>query len=369
MSLYIARYRGSKMLSTGFVYGRYVTPSGKSGTTVAPSAAALSAAPTFIGGAHSISQSSASRGETQRDSRLLAILEAAQERDGARSGASAAASGASASRVAKLGDRIDAMDLAAEVAADIKRPPLRRAERRRRNSERLVFAMDADSARVAAKQYLESRYTRVNRLKEARESRKKDLEKKMETLELDAAGKQLAVRHHYRVESEHLRAQRAKLTAADFEQLDIIGRGAFGEVRLCRDKASGDVYAMKKLRKAEMVVKGQVSHVRAELDVMTEAQDDNPWVVRLHFSFQDDECLYLVMEYVPGGDMMSLLMKRDVLTVEETKFYVAQTIEAIDSLHRLSYIHRDIKPDNLLLDLDGHIKLSDFGLVKNLAQV
>ena len=139
--------------------------------------------------------------------------------------------------------------------------------------------MDADSARVAAKQYLESRYTRVNRLKEARESRKKDLEKKMETLELDAAGKQLAVRHHYRVESEHLRAQRAKLTAADFEQLDIIGRGAFGEVRLCRDKASGDVYAMKKLRKAEMVVKGQVSHVRAELDVMTEAQDDNPWVV------------------------------------------------------------------------------------------
>ena len=210
--------------------------------------------------------------------------------------------------------------------------------------------MDADSARVAAKQYLESRYTRVNRLKEARESRKKDLEKKMETLELDAAGKQLAVRHHYRVESEHLRAQRAKLTAADFEQLDIIGRGAFGEVRLCRDKASGDVYAMKKLRKAEMVVKGQVSHVRAELDVMTEARTTavggaprgcqrarrrpaaaraavgdatarpaSARAVRLHFSLgrrspRRDTC----------GRRHGLAVKRDVLTVDETRFYVAQ---------------------------------------------
>ena len=76
----------------------------------------------------------------------------------------------------------------------------------------------------------------------------------------------------------------------------------------------------------------------------------------------DDDFLYLVMEYVPGGDLMSLLMKRDILTEEETRFYIAQTVLAIDSLHKLSYIHRDIKTANVLLDADLHAKLSDFGI-------
>eukprot|EP00951_Prasinocladus_malaysianus_P028740 scaffold263215_cov39-Prasinocladus_malaysianus.AAC.4 len=79
---------------------------------------------------------------------------------------------------------------------------------------------------------------------------------------------------------------------------------------------------------------------------------------------QDEEYLYLVMEYLPGGDMMTLLMKKDVLTEFETQFYIAQTVLAIDSVHRHNYIHRDIKPDNLLLDQQGHMKLSDFGLCK-----
>merc|ERR1719263_868858 len=125
---------------------------------------------------------------------------------------------------------------------------------------------------------------------------------------------------------------------------------------------------MKKLRKSDMVQKGQVHHVRAEREVMSEVGEENEWVVKLHYSFSDDEHLYLVMEYVPGGDLMSLLMKRDILTEPETRFYVAQAILAIESLHNLSYIHRDIKPDNLLIDSEGHIKLTDFGLVKSLAQ-
>lgn len=228
--------------------------------------------------------------------------------------------------------------------------------------------MNPDERRVAAKQSLEARYTRVNKLKEDRELRKQNLQQKMEEMQLDADKQTQAVELHNRTETQHLRAQRLKLTVADFDQLDIIGRGAFGEVRLCKEKTSGNIFAMKKLKKAEMVLKGQVQHVHAELEVMSEADETNEWVVKLHYSFQDDEFLYLVMEYVPGGDMMSLLMKRDVLTEEETRFYVAQTILAIDSLHTRGYIHRDLKPDNLLLDLEGHIKLSDFGLVKSLAQ-
>jgi len=87
-------------------------------------------------------------------------------------------------------------------------------------------------------------------------------------------------------------------------------------------------------------------------------------VVKLFYSFQDEEFLYLVMEYLPGGDMMTLLMRKDTLTEEVTRFYIAQTVLALETVHRHNFIHRDIKPDNLLLDRDGHMKLTDFGLCK-----
>jgi len=111
-----------------------------------------------------------------------------------------------------------------------------------------------------------------------------------------------------------------------------------------------------------MLKKNQVAHIRAERDVLALA--DNPWVVKLHYSFQDDKNLYLVMEYLPGGDLMTILMKYDILTEEQTRFYIAETAHAIWSVHQLNYVHRDLKPDNILLDKDGHIKLSDFGLCK-----
>jgi len=228
--------------------------------------------------------------------------------------------------------------------------------------------MNVEDKRVITKQLLESKYAKVHKLKQEREQRKEELQKKMQALQIDEDKKSQVLENSARLESEHLRNRRNKMSVDAFEQLDIIGRGAFGEVRLVREHDSGQVYAMKKLRKSEMVSKGQVHHVRAELDVMSQVDDSNPWVVKLHYSFSDDDFLYLVMEYVPGGDLMSLLMRRDILTEEETRFYIAQTVLAIDSLHKLSYIHRDIKPDNLLIDSEGHIKLTDFGLVKSLAQ-
>merc|ERR1712013_931728 len=104
-----------------------------------------------------------------------------------------------------------------------------------------------------------------------------------------------------------LRLKRSKLGAADFEAIKVIGKGAFGEVRLVQKVDTGHIYAMKVLRKSEMVSKEQVGHVRAERDALVEA--DHQWVVKMFFSFQDPTNLYLVMEFLPGGDLMTLLMK------------------------------------------------------------
>uniref|UniRef100_A0A7N0U8Z8 non-specific serine/threonine protein kinase n=1 Tax=Kalanchoe fedtschenkoi TaxID=63787 RepID=A0A7N0U8Z8_KALFE len=136
------------------------------------------------------------------------------------------------------------------------------------------------------------------------------------------------------------------------------------QVRVCREKSTGSVYAMKKLKKSEMLRRGQVEHVKAERNLLAEV--DSNCIVKLYCSFQDEEYLYLIMEYLPGGDMMTLLMRKDILTEDEGRFYIAETILAIESIHKHNYIHRDIKPDNLLLDRYGHLRLSDFGLCKPL---
>ena len=151
------------------------------------------------------------------------------------------------------------------------------------------------------------------------------------------------------------------MSIREFEPLSIIGRGAFGEVRICRQKENGDIVAIKKMRKEDMLNKNQLMHVRTEKEIL---KNDNPWIVKLKYSFQDDYFLYLVMDFLPGGDLMNLLMKKDILTEEEARFYTAEMILAVESVHKLNCIHRDLKPDNILIDKRGHIQLSDFGLSK-----
>lgn len=197
-----------------------------------------------------------------------------------------------------------------------------------------------------AKVTLENYYSNLVLQHVERQQRLARLEESMKGLSEDQK-EQKRYQHHQR-ETEFLRLKRARLGVEDFEPLKVIGRGAFGEVRLVQKKDTGHVYAMKILRKADMLEKEQVAHVRAERDILVEA--DHQWVVKMYYSFQDTVNLYLIMEFLPGGDMMTLLMKKDTLEESVTQFYIAETALAIHSIHRLGFIHRDIKPDNLLLD-------------------
>ncbi|CAI0386155.1 unnamed protein product [Linum tenue] len=180
---------------------------------------------------------------------------------------------------------------------------------------------------AAAKQYIENHYKEQMKNLQERKERRNLLEKKLADADVSEEDQNNLLKFLEQKETEYMRLQRHKMGVDDFELLTMIGKGAFGEVRVCREKTSGHVFAMKKLKKSEMLRRGQ---------------------------------------YLPGGDMMTLLMRKDTLTEYEAQFYVAETVLAIESIHRHNYIHRDIKPDNLLLDRHGHLRLSDFGLCKPL---
>ncbi|KAJ9169633.1 hypothetical protein P3X46_017799 [Hevea brasiliensis] len=217
---------------------------------------------------------------------------------------------------------------------------------------------------AAAKQYIENHYKEQMKNLQERKERRTILEKKLADADVSEEDQNNLLKFLEKKETEYMRLQRHKMGVDDFELLTMIGKGAFGEVRVCREKTTGHVYAMKKLKKSEMLRRGQVEHVRAERNLLAEV--DSNCIVKLYCSFQDEEFLYLIMEYLPGGDMMTLLMRKDTLTEDEARFYVAETVLAIESIHKHNYIHRDIKPDNLLLDRYGHLRLSDFGLCKPL---
>ena len=192
--------------------------------------------------------------------------------------------------------------------------------------------------------------------------RRLKLEEEIQTDGLTGSERRAVVDDYERRERDYTRLQRHRLSVADFEPLRLIGKGAFGEVRICRDRSTDKLVAVKKLRKSEMVRRGQVDHVRAERNVLAEVRHQS--IVKLYYSFQDEEYLYLVMAYMPGGDLMTLLIRLEILPEDMSRFYLAQTVIALEAVHAAGYIHRDIKPDNLLLDASGHMKLSDFGLCK-----
>ena len=177
----------------------------------------------------------------------------------------------------------------------------------------------------------------------------------------DAASEYRSARAaHFAQECELLRKRRTKLRLAQFHIVTQVGQGGYGEVFLARKRESGELCALKRLRKRVLVKMDEVRHVLTERDILTATR--TPWLVGLLYAFQDAEHVYLAMEYVPGGDFRTLLNNSGVLREEHARFYMAEMLVAVNELHKLGYIHRDLKPENFLIDATGHIKLTDFGL-------
>jgi len=237
------------------------------------------------------------------------------------------------------------------------------------------------------KAFLEEKYMTMKQERLEKQTRRLLLEERMASLGLTEEQKEELRSDLRRLEIREMRQMRKRLTTDAFIPLKIIGKGSFGQVRLVKKKDNGHIYAMKTMVKHLMVKRKQVSHVRAERDILAEREKfqkqidfgthlrnksakrkmkSRNWLVDLFFSFQDEHNLYLVMEFIPGGDLMSLLIKENILTEEATLFYAAEACLAIEAVHALGYIHRDLKPDNLLLDERGHLKLSDLGLCKKI---
>ncbi|KFQ95942.1 Citron Rho-interacting kinase, partial [Nipponia nippon] len=146
----------------------------------------------------------------------------------------------------------------------------------------------------------------------------------------------------------------------DFEVKSVVGCGHFADVKVVREKVTGDVYAMKVMSKESLLAQEHVSFFEEERSILS--QSTSPWIPQLQYAFQDRKNLYLVMEYQPGGDLLSLLNRyEDQLDESMVQFYLAELVLAIHSVHQMGYVHRDIKPENVLIDRTGHVKLVDFG--------
>ncbi|KIX98303.1 uncharacterized protein Z520_05604 [Fonsecaea multimorphosa CBS 102226] len=248
----------------------------------------------------------------------------------------------------------------------------------------------------------------------------KDLEKRMRELHLPPDIRDRARKAWELAKSENLRQRRvlknttnqAKasqgVSVGGFEMISVLGKGSFGVVRLVKAKSSQDgsnspeakgadsmlidvpsrstlkssskvlsgglfnkrrdsikarkeVYAMKVIRKSDMIRNGQEGHLRAERDFLV-AAEGSKWIIPLIAAFQDRKHLYLVMEYCIGGDFLGLLIRKNTLSEDFTRFYIAEMILCVEEAHRMQWIHRDVKPDNFLIAFDGHLKISDFGL-------
>ena len=153
-----------------------------------------------------------------------------------------------------------------------------------------------------------------------------------------------------------------KLKAEDFEKYKLLGKGSFGDVFLVKFKSNNQYYAMKILDKKTVVSYNQEEHTKSERDLMVKV--NCPFIIDIKFAFQDKQNLYLLTEFMQGGELFFHLYREKRFNNEKAKFYAIEIILAIEFLHKKNMMYRDLKPENVLIDKKGHIKLTDFGLSK-----
>lgn len=146
-----------------------------------------------------------------------------------------------------------------------------------------------------------------------------------------------------------------------FYTVSVIGKGSYAKVLLVKKKDNGKYYAMKILKKQNIEKKRQENHVKMERNILV-GIEDSPFIVKLFYSFQNDQKVYFVLEYCPGGELFNLLQKKRRLSEEQAIFYSSQMILALEHLHRHDIVYRDLKPENVLITESGYIKITDFGL-------
>jgi serine/threonine protein kinase len=157
-----------------------------------------------------------------------------------------------------------------------------------------------------------------------------------------------------------------KVTAQDFQLLKVIGKGSFGKVMQVKKKDDGKIYAMKVLSKQAIISRNQVTHTKSEKNILQVIQ--HPFIVGLHFAFQTPGKLYMILDYINGGELFYHLKREGRFPESRVKFYAAEITTALCHLHALDIVYRDLKPENILIDQHGHIVITDFGLSKQIIE-
>ena len=167
-----------------------------------------------------------------------------------------------------------------------------------------------------------------------------------------------------KIQQIDIMAPTRKISFSDFDSLKLLGTGSFGKVLLVRHRKTNSIYAMKILKKEYIIQRKQEAHTQAERDILEKIH--YPFIVSLQYAFQDPDHLFFVTEFAQGGELFYHLKREHFFENERAQFYVAEIVLALGFLHKNNLIYRDLKPENVLLDKDGHVKLTDFGLSKAL---